>query len=311
MPCRLSTGFLLKTLRLEQSLAAAAIRSSKMSHIRRVSASHSQFGAVLRFWDSTADRPADCGSRSLRKACGYRIALSALVLATTLSVLAVSDATAQPRGSSTSGRSAPAAPPSGHQSEAIDLNEGKSAAELFQAGCSVCHQSPAGLAQGRSAGQLVGFLRQHYTSGIQHANALAGFLASAGPGRGGPATATPNRQAPVDRPPASVGNRRPPADDDAEAGSPQDRRRRPPAEARPQEANRPPEREAPAKRKPVEKPEQRPAAAARTSPQTPPAASPTAPEAAAPSSEPAAAPATAPASAPPVEKKPAAPEIPL
>lgn len=251
--------------------------------------------------------------------------MSALMLA----VFATQHAMAQPRSSATSGRSAPAAPPSGHQSEAIDLNEGKSAAELFQAGCAVCHQSPAGLAKGRSPNELIGFLRQHYTSSLQHAGALAGFLSSAGPGRGAPATATPNRQAPIDRPPSAIGSRRPPVDDDGDQPpSLLDRRRRPAEAPRPQdaarpeagrpqeavrpEASRPPEREAPAKRRPVEKPE-RPAATARTSPQAP-AAAPAAPhgtEAETPANEPPAAPAAAPA-APPVEDKPAAgPEIPL
>ena len=326
--CRLSIGILLKTLRLEQSLAAAAIRSSKMSHIRRLSASHSLFGAVLRFFDSTADRSAGGGSGSLRKARGCLIAVSALMLA----AFATQHAMAQPRSSATSGRSAPASPPGGHQTEAIDLNEGKSAAELFQAGCAVCHQSPAGLAKGRSSNELIGFLRQHYTSSLQHAGALAGFLSGAGPGRGAPATATPgvapNRQAPIDRPPSAIGRRSPADDDGDQPPSLLDRRRRPAEAPRPQdaarpeagrpqenvrpEASRPPEREAPAKRKPAEKPE-RPAATAR-SPQTP--AAPSGPHGtdAAPANEPAAAPAASPAPAapPPAEDKPAAgPDIPL
>lgn len=284
-----------------------------MSHIRRLSATLSPFGAVLRFFDSTADRRAGGGSGSLRKARGCLIAVSALMLA----AFATQHATAQPRSSATSGRSAPAAPPSGHQTEAIDLNEGKSAAELFQAGCAVCHQSPAGLVKGRSSNELIGFLRQHYTVSLQHAGALAGFLSSAGPGRGAPATATPNRQAPTDRPPAAIGSRRPLVDDDGDQ-PPRllDRRRRPAEAPRPQEAARPeasrPEREAPAKRKPVEKPEP-PAAAARTSPQAPAEAAPTAPhdtEAATPANKPAAAPPAA-EPAPPVEEKPAGPNIPL
>ena len=309
-----------------------------MSHIRRLSASHSPYGAVLRFFDSAADQSAGGGSGSLRKLRGCLIAISALMLA----AFATQHAMAQSRSSATSGRSAPVAPPSGHQSEAIDLNEGKSAAELFQAGCAVCHQSPAGLGKGRSPNELIGFLRQHYTTSLQHAGALAGFLASAGPGRGAPATATPgavpNRNAPIDRPPSAIGNRRPPVDDDGDQPPSLLDRRRKPAEAQPRpqeaarpdtgrpqeavrpdaarpEAGRPQEREAPAKRRPVEKPE-RPAATARTGSQAP-AAAPAAPRGAEPESpanEPAAAPAApagAPA-APPAEDKPAAaPNIPL
>ena len=282
-----------------------------MSHIHRVSASQSLFGAVLRFFDSMADRLAGGGSGSLRKAGGCLIVMSALMLA----AFASQSVMAQSRSSATSGRSAA---PSGQQTEAIDLNEGKSAAELFQAGCAVCHQSAAGLSKGRRPNELIGFLRQHYTVSVQHAGVLAGYLASAGPGRGAPATASPTRPAPADRPPAAVGSRRPAtADDDDQPPASPDRRRRPAEASRPQEAarppeaSRPPEREAPAKRKPVEKPE-RPAATARTSPPAP-AAAPAAPddaEAAAPANEPAAAPAAAPA-APPVEEKPAGPQIPL
>ena len=316
MMCRPSIGTALKTSRLEQSLAGTAIRSSKMSHIRRLSASDPLNGAVLRYLGSMAGGPAVGGSRSLwkavrgskalegrkardgRKARGGLVALSALVLA----IVASQDVMAQARGNATAGRGGPALPSSGHQTEAIDLNEGKSAAELFQAGCAVCHQSAGGLAKGRSAGELTGFLRQHYTSSIQHAQMLSAFLSGAGPGRGGPATATPTRQAPVERPPAAVG-RRPAAE---EAPRAQEAAR--PESGRPGAAA--PERESPARRKPVERPE-RPAATARTAPPPAPA-----PEPVAAPEEPAAAPAPvqeapAPESAPPPEAKPAAPEIPL
>jgi len=253
--------------------------------------------------------------------------MSALALA----AFAAQDAVAQSRGSATAGRGGPL--PGGYQSEAIDLNEGKSAAELFQAGCAVCHHSAGSLAKGRSPNELVGFLRQHYTSSIQHAQALSAFLSSAGPGRGGPATATPSRQAPIDRPPAAVGNRRPPVEDDDDQ-PPSLFRRKPPEAPRPQEAARPEpgrpegprasEREAPAKRKPVERP-----GTARSAPPAPatPAHTPATPahatETVAPASEPAATPAepaaaAAPATAAPsqpsppaAEEKPAGPEIPL
>jgi hypothetical protein len=177
----------------------------------------------------------------------------------------------------------PALPPTGHQTEPVDLNEGKSPAELFNAGCAVCHQSAVGLAKGMRERELTNFLRQHYTSSVQHAGALANFLVA----RGGPAAA-PSRPAAVERPQVPVG-RRPPDED-----------------RKPQEAARPPEREPATKRKP-------PAAAART----PPPSAPPAPAAAA-SAEPAveaaadaAADATTSASPPPVEEKPAAPQIPL
>jgi hypothetical protein len=256
---------------------------SKMGHIRRVSGRYSLLGASVRGRPAWPWRRAGGGSTILLN-WGWRIGIGVL-----LATLVILDADAQPRGTPTRAQQGPALPPSGHQTEPVDLNEGKSPAELFQSGCAVCHQSAAGLAKGRREGELTGFLRQHYTSSVQHAGALAGFLAS----RGGPAVAAPPRQAPVERPPASIGRR--PADEDR----------------KPQEASRPPEREPASKRKP-------PAAAARTPPpQTPPA--PQAVGAAAgatvevqePAPEVAPEPSEAVSTPPPVEEKPAAPEIPL
>ena len=63
-----------------------------------------------------------------------------------------------------------------------DLNEGKTPAQLFAGDCAVCHNKPQGLAKDRGTRSLSGFLRQHYTSSIQTADALASYLASAGPG---------------------------------------------------------------------------------------------------------------------------------
>jgi len=299
----------------------AAPTGSKMSHIRRLIANCRPFGAVLRISDDGAAGLSGGGRMSLRQGRG----VLALTMLTVLAGMTVHDAWAQPRGSASRG---PALPSSGHQTEAIDLNEGKSAGELFQAGCAVCHQSSGGLAKGRSDRELATFLRQHYTSSAQHAAMLAGFLAARG---NAPAAATPARGAPVDRPPASINTRgKPvPADEEATADAQeqrQDRRRRPqdprqqqqqPQEARPHEAGRP-EREAPAKRKPSEK--QQPATA-RTAPAQAPAAptpaaaaTPVAADSSAPaeSSTPPAASAASPAmSTPPVEEKPVPPQIPL
>ncbi len=231
--------------------------------------------------DALAAASCGRGRESLSHNRTLRILLAGLLLA----LLAAPGALAQSRGPT---RSPPAQVPSGHQNEAVDLNEGKSAAELFQSGCSVCHQSAAGLAKGRREGELTGFLRQHYTSGVQHAAALAGFLAAAG-ARGGPATAT--RGQPVDRPPASIGSRRPPADDDAQD---QERRRKP------QEASRSPEREPASKRRAADR-------HSRTAPAAAPApAAAASTEVATDNPEP-----DTSAVLPPPEEKPQPPEIPL
>jgi hypothetical protein len=267
---------------------------SKMGHIRRVSGRYSLLGSSVRGRAAWPWRRAGGGSTILLN-WGWRIGIGVL-----LATLLVLDASAQPRGTPTRAQQGPALPPSGHQTEPVDLNEGKSPAELFQSGCAVCHQSASGLAKGRREGELTGFLRQHYTSSVQHAGALAGFLA----GRGGPAgpavAAPPSRQAPVERQPASI--ERPPAS----IG------RRPAEEDRkPQEASRPAEREPASKRKP-------PAATARTPvPQTPSApqavgaAAGAAVEVQEPAPDAAPEPSASVSTPPPVEEKPAAPEIPL
>ena len=88
------------------------------------------------------------------------------------------------RATPTSTRNAPSA--TVPQTEPMDLDEGKSPQQMFSSSCSVCHQSPQGLAKGRGAGQLGTFLRQHYTTGAGQANILAGFLTSGGLDRGTP-----------------------------------------------------------------------------------------------------------------------------
>ena len=147
---------------------------SKMGHIRHLFAGYSLFGFSLRVWGGMTDGSASGGSTVLRRR-GCLVVVVAL-----LAVAVGSDAIAQPRGSAPRSQqpAPPALPPSGHQTEPVDLNEGKSPAEFFNAGCAVCHQSANGLAKGRREGELTSFLRQHYTSSVQHAGALANFLAS-------------------------------------------------------------------------------------------------------------------------------------
>ena len=87
--------------------------------------------------------------------------------------------------------------PTTPQTEPMDLDEGKSGPQMFSNACVVCHQSPQGLAKGRSAGTLGSFLRQHYTTGSNQADKLAGYLTSGGLDRGTP---TPARAIPADKP---------------------------------------------------------------------------------------------------------------
>ena len=69
--------------------------------------------------------------------------------------------------------------------QAQNIDEGKSAQQLYAATCAACHKNPAVLARGRFRATLVPFLQDHYTTGVGEAWALAGYLASvdAGPPR--------------------------------------------------------------------------------------------------------------------------------
>jgi len=65
-----------------------------------------------------------------------------------------------------------------------DLDARKTGPQLFEQACSACHHGPGGLAKGKSASDLVDFLRQHYTSGPGPAGQLAAYLlANRGDGR--------------------------------------------------------------------------------------------------------------------------------
>jgi hypothetical protein len=71
-----------------------------------------------------------------------------------------------------------------------DYSAGKTPAQLFSSDCSVCHKTPRGLAKTRDARSLTGFLREHYTSKVESAGALASYLL----GNPGPAAETDARK---------------------------------------------------------------------------------------------------------------------
>lgn len=79
---------------------------------------------------------------------------------------------------------------------AQDYSAGKTAAQLFQSDCTACHKSSAGLAKGMDARSLTTFLREHYTTKVESAAALAAYLAAGG----GAAEAKQKGQAPVAEP---------------------------------------------------------------------------------------------------------------
>ena len=57
-----------------------------------------------------------------------------------------------------------------------NLDQGKSASQIFATACAECHKAPHGLAKGQSASALADFLREHYTTNAQQAAALAAYV---------------------------------------------------------------------------------------------------------------------------------------
>src|ERR1700761_2646503 len=69
--------------------------------------------------------------------------------------------------------------------QAQNIDQGKTAPQLYAATCATCHKNPGSLAKGRSGWGLSSFLKEHYTASSNEASALADYLASvdAGPAR--------------------------------------------------------------------------------------------------------------------------------
>jgi hypothetical protein len=116
---------------------------------------------------------------------------------------------------------------------AQDFTQGKTPAQLFAGDCAACHKTPQGLAHGTDARSIAGFLREHYTTKPEMADALAAFVISAGAGNGRPQPATTDQSNP--KPPrgsraAALGN------DDSGGpggpGGPGDEGAKPPAKPR-------------------------------------------------------------------------------
>jgi hypothetical protein len=64
----------------------------------------------------------------------------------------------------------------------VNIDQGKSTAEIFSNDCGTCHKTAKGLANGQNSATLAGFLREHYTSSAQQAASLAAFVLGAGSG---------------------------------------------------------------------------------------------------------------------------------
>lgn len=62
----------------------------------------------------------------------------------------------------------------------VNIDAGKSSAEIYASDCATCHKSPRGLAAGKNSLMLSSFLREHYTASRDQASALAAYVLGAG-----------------------------------------------------------------------------------------------------------------------------------
>ena len=92
----------------------------------------------------------------------------------------------------------------GAAAQAQDIDQGKSATQLFSGSCAECHHSARGLAKGRFRPILFMFLQDHYTASAGAAWELSAYLASVDiPQSGRPKAATkprPPKPVPSDKP---------------------------------------------------------------------------------------------------------------
>jgi hypothetical protein len=68
----------------------------------------------------------------------------------------------------------------------VNIDQGKSSADIFANDCAACHKSTRGLANGQNSLALSSFLREHYTASKEQANALAAYVLANGGGSGTP-----------------------------------------------------------------------------------------------------------------------------
>ena len=61
-----------------------------------------------------------------------------------------------------------------------NLDQGKTAAQLFASDCAICHKTPQGLAKNAGLFGVESFLREHYTASRESAAAIAKYLAAQG-----------------------------------------------------------------------------------------------------------------------------------
>jgi cytochrome c553 len=76
-----------------------------------------------------------------------------------------------------------------------NIDQGKSASQIFSNACAECHKSASALRKGKSAAAIAEFLREHYTTGRDQAASLAAYVVG---GRDTVAAPAPGQKPPAD-----------------------------------------------------------------------------------------------------------------
>ncbi|MFZ3358585.1 MAG: hypothetical protein WCA56_01445 [Xanthobacteraceae bacterium] len=74
----------------------------------------------------------------------------------------------------------------GLASAQVNIDQGKSPAEIYSSDCATCHKTMRGLAAGKNSLMLSSFLREHYTASSDQASALAAYVLGGGGGEAAP-----------------------------------------------------------------------------------------------------------------------------
>jgi hypothetical protein len=77
-----------------------------------------------------------------------------------------------------------------------NIDQGKSASQIFSNACAECHKSASALRKGKSAAAVAEFLREHYTTGSAQAASLAAYVVG---GRDTVAAPAPGQKPPAER----------------------------------------------------------------------------------------------------------------
>jgi mono/diheme cytochrome c family protein len=92
------------------------------------------------------------------------------------------------------------------QAQQTNLDQGKSASQIFAGSCVECHKAAHGLAKGKSAGAVAEFLLEHYTTSRDQAAALAAYVVG---GRDTVAAPTPGKKPPAEHATAATEEAKP------------------------------------------------------------------------------------------------------